>query len=152
MWQQAFDANVPRYSGWTNIGAPSPGIKDACAPAVTSWRENRLDIIVCGGEDHCWYKAYDSVGGGWSPGWEGPLGGPISSGPAITAIHPPALDFFARLPDGGLGHLAPVTMAAWEDLGGQFVGAPAAVSWGEGRLDVFVVNINGEVWWYWSEG
>jgi hypothetical protein len=152
MYQQAAEPNEFVFSGWVKVGAPDPGIKDACAPAVTSWREGRLDVVVCGNDDRCWYNVYDRNVGAWS-GWEG-FDGVISSGPAFTSYPSSRVDIFARATDGGLAHWCPSTMPPGqkENLGGQFVGAPAAVSWGEGRLDVFVVNINGEVWWYWSEG
>lgn len=34
---------------------------------------------------------------------------------------------------------------AWQDLGGTLTSAPAAVSWGTGRIDVFARGANGEV-------
>ena len=78
------------------------------------------------------------------------LDGAISSGPAITSNPSPTrLDIFARAPDGELEHWStPGGTGLWENLGGEFVGQPAAASWGPGRLDVFVVNISGELWWW----
>jgi hypothetical protein len=149
MWQQAGEPQTGVYSGWVNVGAPDPGFKDA--PAVTSFRSNRLDIVVCGRDDGLWYKVYDGNNGGWT-GWERPEG-TITSGPAITSNpNPIRLDFFARASDGELEHWSPSdTGVGWENLGNQFVGQPAAASWGPGRLDVFVVNLSGELWWWWSE-
>jgi hypothetical protein len=34
----------------------------------------------------------------------------------------------------------------WEALGGEFTSAPAAVSWGSGRLDVFGVGLDGQLY------
>lgn len=38
-----------------------------------------------------------------------------------------------------------LSWTAWQDLGGLVTSAPAAVSWGSGRIDVFVRGSNGEV-------
>jgi hypothetical protein len=81
--------------------------------------------------------------------WEA-FDGVIDSGPAITSnANPMRLDIFARAPDNQLEHWS--ANAGWENLGNEFVGQPAATSWGPGRLDVFVVNISGALWWWWSE-
>ena len=47
-------------------------------------------------------------------------------------------------PDAVLGQQA-LGWTAWQDLGGIITSAPAAVSWGAGRIDVFARGGNGEV-------
>jgi peptidoglycan/xylan/chitin deacetylase (PgdA/CDA1 family) len=41
--------------------------------------------------------------------------------------------------------------SAWASLGGQLNSSPAAVSWGNGRIDVFV-NMNSSLWHKWYNG
>lgn len=40
----------------------------------------------------------------------------------------------------------------WEDLGGVLTSAPAAVSWGPNRIDVFVRGQNNSLWHKWWDG
>jgi hypothetical protein len=62
---------------------------------------------------------------------------------------------FARGIDGALWHKAwdgsqwiPYTDSSdhWELLGGQIVGPPVAVCWGQNRIDVFARGTDGAVW------
>jgi hypothetical protein len=70
-----------------------------------------------------------------------------SSGSAAgTAAYATRLDIFARASDNELEHWSNKSYQ-WENLGNEFVGQPAAASWGPGRLDAFVVNLSGELWW-----
>jgi len=41
---------------------------------------------------------------------------------------------------------------AWESLGGELTGQPAASSWGADRLDVFAAGRDGQLWHRWWNG
>jgi hypothetical protein len=96
------------------------------------------------------------------------------SSPAISSLQPGQLDVFSVMRNRSTGALelahswiiVPLSYVwyglgsnPWEILGtGNLQGAPAAVSWAPGRLDVFVRGFQGEIehkWfdnWQWSSG
>jgi sialidase-1 len=41
---------------------------------------------------------------------------------------------------------------AWESLGGELTGTPAASSWSADRIDVFAPGRDGRVWQRWWDG
>jgi hypothetical protein len=95
---------------------------------------------------------------GAAPAVEAPASGayPAPSAPAAAPadaetaslmglIEPRAADAApAGAPLGAVNQQA-LGWTAWQDLGGAITSAPAAVSWGSGRIDVFARGANGEV-------
>jgi murein DD-endopeptidase MepM/ murein hydrolase activator NlpD len=69
------------------------------------------------------------------------VGGPATSGPAISSWGSGRLDVFYRGSDNTLRHrwFAPGSLdwSPEDNLGGNLASDPAAVSWGTGRIDVF---------------
>ncbi|HSU15043.1 hypothetical protein [Longimicrobium sp.] len=125
-------------------------------PHAVSWGAGRLDVFAVG-EDrrilHWWFD------GGW--GGPEPLAGTVWSAPTAVAWGPNRLDVFAAGDDRTLWHWW-YEGHGWqgpEPRGGSFPvppaagrpsPAPAAVSWGAGRLDVFAVGTDQRLhhWWY----
>jgi len=117
------------------------------AVAACSWEPGRLDLFWRDDNDHlkhAWYP-YD---GGWS--WEQDLTAdfgyaPIASAPAACSWEPGRLDVFWRDANNHLKHAWYPYGDNWsweQDLTADFgyapiASAPAACSWGPGRLDVF---------------
>jgi hypothetical protein len=117
------------------------------AVAACSWELGRLDLFWRDGNDHlkhAWYP-YD---GNWS--WEQDLTAdfgyaPIASAPAACSFEPGRLDVFWRDANNHLKHAWYPFGDNWSweqdltaDFGyGSIASAPAACSWGPGRLDVF---------------
>jgi microsomal dipeptidase-like Zn-dependent dipeptidase len=68
-------------------------------------------------------------------------------GVAITSSLPGRLDLFARNADGALlrKHAEGSGETAWESLGGDLTGDPAAISIASGRIDVFARGRRGEL-------
>ena len=97
--------------------------------------------------------------GSWSP-WVA-RGGSLISAPAVTSWGPGRLDVFARGLDttgkdtNRLAHrvFADGHWQRWNDLGilpgDSDIGGPAAVSWGSGRIDLFVTATNGHLGHKW---
>src|SRR5262245_55204760 len=88
----------------------------------------------------------------WSP-----LGGGLTSAPAVCSWGPNRLDVFARGEDFALWHrhspdLQNWVWSEWHSHGGTLNSPPAAVSWGEGRIDVFVRGTDRALWHKWFTG
>ncbi len=86
------------------------------------------------------------VASAWSQ-WE-PLGGQLTSGPAVASWTNGRLDTFVRGTDNALWHKAWTGSGwtPWTHLGGQLTSDPAAVSWGPDRLDVVVRGLDNALW------
>ena len=129
------------WGPWASIGGQTPA---GSAPAVASWGGGRLDVFAEGMNGGLYQKTYTPTGG-WS-GWQY-LGGTLTSGPGATSRNPGGLTVFVRGPDGGIWYRDYVagSWGPWASIGGSVAAnaAPAACSWGSGRLDVFVECTNG---------
>jgi hypothetical protein len=150
-WQIDGEIKVA-WSGWEDLGGP-PGpvvvstgttalravrvvrppvitsTQITSAPAVASWQENRLDCFARGIDTHMWHKWWD--GAAWSP-WED-LGGP----PA------PLVNTMRSARAGGV-------VGAFGEA--QLASAPAAVSWGQNRIDTFGRGMDRHLWHKWWNG
>ena len=95
---------------------------------------DRLDIFVRGADNQLWQKAWN---GGWLTYF--PLGGFLTSSPAVASWAPNRLDVFVRGSDNALYHKSwnGIEWSAYERLGGNLEGAPAAISRGPNLIDVF---------------
>lgn len=105
-----------------------------------------------------WHRNFDENRKSWT-NWES-LGGVLTSGPAAVAWGGDAglpyhsyetqhLDVFILGNDRALWHrsLDHGRWSPWESVGGRgIVSDPAVASWGQGRLDVYVVTSNGQLW------
>src|ERR1700726_3418810 len=130
----------------------------ASAPEAVCWAQDRIDIFCIGNDFQMYHLYWDLNGGGWGPttGPE-PLGQQFLSAPAAASWGAGRLDVFAvggdsrmyhRYWDDTLGGWKPI--GTWEPMGDRnfqyLTFAPAAVSWGPGRLDVFAVGTDGRMY------
>lgn len=158
MLHQSWDS-VKWAPDWQNLG----GVL-ASSPAVASWDANRIDVFALGADRQILHKAFDtSLGLQGTGAWES-LGGTFSSQPAVVAWAPNRLDVFAVGLQGQMLHKAwngvawqppiglPLGLDLWDDLGGTFTSAPAAVSWGNNRLDVFALGLGRKMLHKWWDG
>jgi hypothetical protein len=115
------------WSGWEDLLGQLTS-----APAAASWQENRLDCFVRGTKNHMWHKSWD--GAAWSVWVDlgGPPAPPIVAGDHLLALvaHPvgPMVSF------------------------GELASAPAAVSWGQDRIDCFARGTDQHLWHKWWDG
>jgi outer membrane protein assembly factor BamB len=84
------------------------------------------------------------------------LGGQLSSGPDASSWPSTGqIDVFARCLDGSLCHktFIPGTgWGSWSYLGGRLTSDPSAVSWANGRIDVFTRGPDNGLWHIYFDG
>jgi hypothetical protein len=92
-----------------------------------------------------------------NPHWTG-LGGRLSARPAAASSVSGTVDALVEGTDSVLYHWSSGIPAAagvtpnpfWETVGGRLAAAPAATSWGGGRLDVLVRGTDSALWHAWT--
>jgi hypothetical protein len=134
---------LPSSGGWTRLDGQIFG-----APSVVSWGPGRIDLIVVGTDSNIYQRT--STDGQWS-NWAA-LGGPALGPPALVSWGPNRLDIFIIGGDKGIYHKYwdgsqwNPSPSEWQPVGGTVYGdvnvvaMPAAVSWGAGRIDLFVMG------------
>jgi hypothetical protein len=113
-------------------------------PSAVSGNTSKMDVFSIGQDNSLQHKYFD--GSSWQPSgsdWES-LKGKLDAkfAPSTTSWAPGRLDIFAKGLDSGL-YLKYYDGSSWgpsdsdnEDLGGDLLSGPAAVSWGPNHNDV----------------
>ena len=112
-----------------------------------------VEVIGYSDAEQCWI-----IKNSWGPGWGEQGFGRIGYGEC-------GIDDTSDDTDGGqvnrfpfwgvedvLLPARPASWSGWEDLGGVLTSGPAAASWAEDRLDVFVKGTDNAVWHLWWDG
>ena len=156
---QGDNAWIPSQDSFELLSS-SANISQDIAIAATSWGVGRLDIFTVSESGEFLLKYFD--GSSWGPA-EGELenlGGSCSSGPAAVAWGPNRNDVFCASNAGGQDAIfhtywdgsnwSEFTLLYNENAGEiappVFGNMPTAISWGVNRLDVFAINLDGELW------
>lgn len=148
LYHKAWDGSHwwPSIDSWSNLGGSIVG-----KPAMTAWSANRLDIFVVGTDKRVYHKAWS--GQNWYPSVTGftSLGGSVTSDASAVSWSSGRLDIVVRGADTQLYHKAYQegsgwypSLEGWSSLGGYLLEGsnPKLVSWGPGRLDIFIRNTN----------
>jgi hypothetical protein len=118
--------NGGTWSAWTNLGAPSVGLK--FDPAAVSRQSGVIDVFAVGKDNAMWHNSYS---GSWS-GWQS-LGGAFTTGPASSSPANNEVDVFGVGTDGTLYQSiwTAGVWSAWQQVPdySTFTSAPSAVSW-----------------------
>ncbi|MFZ5893986.1 MAG: hypothetical protein ACOY0T_23185 [Myxococcota bacterium] len=126
---------------WTSQDLPS-SVRINSDPVAASWGDGHWDVVAVGSD----YELYHW----WSHG-NGIQFQPVARGlrvrglPALVARAPGQLDLFVRNSDRALIHLASDGEGPWvlEELGGRFLGVPAAVAEPSDGMGVYISDVNG---------
>ncbi len=117
------------------------------APAGGSWGGGRLDLFYRNSRDGT--LAHQAYVPGPLATWTAaePLGGTLTSQPAVASWTPGRYDVFARGAGNAVWHKwFSGTWSGWESLGGVASSPPAVATWGPGRLDLFVRGTNNQLY------
>jgi len=166
LWHKWWDGSS--WSAWESLAGQLKS-----APGAVSWGHNRIDVFLIGTDKRLWHKWWD--GSSWSD-WEVLSDEAFSSAaaaPSVSSWGENRLDVFVRGDDSGLWHKwwdgkmwnpqktenndgsfeFSVDYGSFEKLGGIWSSAPGAVSWGYGRIDVFMKgHEDGALWHNWWDG
>jgi hypothetical protein len=126
-------------SGWRSLGRP--GSVTPSAPAITSWGENRLDILIRSGIK-LYHKRWSNTG--WSSWTE--QGCCIVGKPAAVSWGTNRLDIVATGTDSGIWHKAYTgSWGGWRKIGdGILAGtSPAIASKGPNHLNIYALEPDG---------
>jgi hypothetical protein len=147
IYQKTLDASNQWTSGWAALGGFA-----ASAPGAT-WRRgssNVIDLVVKGGDNALWHRAF-VPGQGWTQ--PATIGGNLTSAPAVNSQSAELLNIWARGTDGAV-YQRSWNGSAWVDwfsVGGGIEGAPASVSRAENVIDIYVRGANRATYqMYWT--
>jgi hypothetical protein len=151
--------------GWSGWERDSSGLVLTSAPAAATWGKylqsnagidtftGPVDVFARGDDNALWHTWWSTTWSGQKESLGHPPTGPITSAPTVASWGPGRLDVFVRgsdnrlwqkscqLPNSGGNDVCDGNdWSAWQapPIGGGDLGsAPAAVSWGSDRIDVF---------------
>jgi LysM repeat protein len=140
---------------WSNWKTEDIGIKVLGAPAISSWKEGRLDVFVHSTENKLYHRVYEN------DMWQGPNwvdlsdGNQIEVSPGVVSWGPNRIDLFAVW--GKQVHHRGFQNGTWnpwtENLEGYTNDAPAAASGKMLRVDILVhTNDNHMSRRFWESG
>jgi hypothetical protein len=144
IWYRIYDFSTMWWTGgWSSIGGYLTS-----SPTAVSWGNGRIDIFARGGDGHTWHNYLQNSWGGWEY-----IGGDLlaGTGPTVSSWAAGRLDLFVTgAHDSYLWHRYWQNgWGRWEPIGGHLTSSPAAVSMGNGRIDIFARGNEGHTWHQW---
>lgn len=152
LWHKWFAGGS--WSAWESLGGTLTS-----DPSAVGWGWSDLHVFAKGGEGKLIHKQWNGSSG-WSPVWttmEGVLGSAPDASQWFEYNRYRVMHAFAV---GGSSNLYQNTWSqrtnawtGWSSLGGTITGDPGAVSWGAGRIDVFIRGEDNVMYhkWYQSQ-
>ncbi|EAQ87817.1 hypothetical protein CHGG_04436 [Chaetomium globosum CBS 148.51] len=128
-WHRKYESG---WGQWESLGGTLDGEPAACA-----W-DGRMDVFVKGSDGACWHKTYKR-GTGWG-GWEN-MGGKIKGGKAPDVVYYGGkMEVYITGDDNALYRKVwkdDKWTSDWENMGGSMYTKPNAVTWDDGKMDVY---------------
>ncbi|CAG5176048.1 uncharacterized protein ALTATR162_LOCUS8285 [Alternaria atra] len=145
--------NLEQHS---NMGSTSIAMRPWIS--VESWGPDRLDVVGIGMDDQMYRKRFDRGDGGWKPSvdaaWE-PLSGKFKQIPAAISWSFGRLDIFGIGLNNQMYYKAwgnnrktggSWIVSDWQSIEGGFKSPPVPVSWGNGRIDLFGIGMDDQMY------
>ncbi|HEY2514604.1 MAG TPA: hypothetical protein VGI39_27255 [Polyangiaceae bacterium] len=142
----------PSQTGWLAQGMPDTSYAMVGRPIVLSCADHHEDLFVSVTNGVVWTRSWDGVANIWGD-WTS-LGGAIEGSVAAVTAEPMTIALFGL----GVGRAeidwrsesnGSWVNTSWASLGAPpagLAGPPVAVSWGTGRIDLFVLGKDGAVY------
>lgn len=145
---------------WDSFGGKWPN-GNGTDIAIMRTHDKRLEIFAVGSDNELYHRWQDRPNAGWSGSWES-LGGkwPDNSDPVVVNNSDGRLEVFMVGNDRSLYHRWQESPGGrwssnWESLGGKWRGGDkkevVVVINSDGRLEVFMVGTNKELYHRWQE-
>jgi hypothetical protein len=129
-WHKKYENNA--WGDWESLGGSLDGEPAACA-----W-DGRMHIFVKGTDGACWHKAYRK-GSGWGS-WEN-MGGKLKPGRAPdVVVWKGKMEVYITGDDNAVYRRVwenDKWTPGWENMGGNVDWKPSAVTWDDGRYEVY---------------
>ena len=147
------------WSGWNSFGSAGGGLDDR--PALARNADGRLTLLVRSNDGTLWSRTQTQVSAAddWS-GWvsEGTAGGGFFDHPVVGSSADGRLELFLTGQDGSIWHKSQTAASngwsAWVSegsAGGGFTAAaPELGRNGDGRLELFAIARDGNLWHKWQ--
>jgi hypothetical protein len=141
LWHVIWDG---QWRPWEALGGGF-----AALPAVATSGENHIFVVGLGFDNALYRGWWD--GANWHVWHQTPSNVKFSGSPAAAGtLNGARVDVVARDSDNNMWHIAfgddGQSLFGWQPLGGgSFASAPSMVTWGNGRLDVFVLGANNQM-------
>ncbi len=146
LWEKWFDGH-----GWVNTWNNLGGDMVNSSMSAISWGNGHVDLFQTASDGTIWHRYYLPDAIGWR-GWEGlgrPNGPYIASPPAAVTSAYGRINIFAKGSDGRLWEKwfdGTNWNNPWNNVTGSSVNStPAAISWGNGHIDLFETTGDGTV-------
>jgi Tfp pilus assembly protein FimT len=147
-------AGSSTWTAWASLGG---GIKSDTSPAVARNSDGRLQVFVVGTNNLLYYKTQTAAGSStWSSSWTS-LGGALRAGtdPVVIANSDGRLQAFVIGSNNALYYKTQTSAdsstwsSSWMSLGGGIKAdtSPAVARNDDGRLQVFVVGTNNQLYY-----
>jgi len=153
-WQVAPNSN---WSGWENF-SDTVGLVNSNIAAIAHNSGGGLNLFWVGPDNRLLWKRQTGANGAWQAPRR--LGGPIiTDDPVVAEFDGQRSDarlvVFVRGTDQALWYRYQIypnstTWSNWISLGGKWLGKPAVAANWDGRLDLFVRDVNGNVYQTWQ--
>ncbi|GAB1315334.1 hypothetical protein MFIFM68171_05544 [Madurella fahalii] len=133
-WHKKYENSA--WGDWESLGGSVDGEPAACA-----W-DGRMDVFVKGTDGACWHKTYKK-GSGWG-GWQN-LGGKLKKAPDVVA-YKGKMELYITGDDNAVYRRVWENdrwTPTWEHMGGNVDTKPSAVTWDDGKVDVYGTGPDG---------
>lgn len=159
LWRLEQTAWSNGWSDWLPHGAP-PGSFVIGPVAAGRSGDGRVEVFVVDANGTLWNIRQSAVNGPWSD-WNsfGSVGGGLDDRPALARSADGRLELFCRGVDNALWHRWQTQVSAvdsWSEwvshgtAGGGFFDHPAVESSADGRLELFLTGVDGNIWHIWQ--
>jgi hypothetical protein len=148
------------WSGWQSHGGPARHVPVTGPVTAARSGDGRIEVFVVDDQDALWNVSQTAPAGAWSA-WKslGAPGGGLADRAAVARSADGRMELFIRGSNGELYHrwqLWVGSPAVWSDwlsegsAGGGFVDHPVLGRSGDGRLELFIVGADGNLWHRWQ--
>ena len=160
LWRLEQTAWSNGWSQWLPHGAPPGGLLVVGPVEAARSADGRVVVFVVDNDGSLWKVEQTAANGSWSDwGYFGSVDGGLADRPALARSADGRLELFVRGNDGALWHRWQEQVdpsASWSEwvsegtAGGGLLDHPVVAASADGRLELFMTGVDGNVWHRWQ--